>query len=54
MRQAVGYPLRDFFKGMYDPLIEEARTLVADHAEVWQHGRSMSIDEAISLALGEA
>ncbi len=49
IRQAVGYPLRDFFHAMYDPLIEAARAVVADHAEVWQQGRSMSIDEAIQI-----
>jgi hypothetical protein len=51
IRQAVGYPLRDFFTRMYDPLIAEARTVVPDHAEVWKRGRSMSVDDAISLAL---
>ncbi len=38
IRDAVGYPLREFFRGMYDPLIADARSSVPDHESVWERG----------------
>ncbi|MFZ0665404.1 MAG: tetratricopeptide repeat protein [Acidimicrobiales bacterium] len=54
IRDAVGYPLRAFFRGMYDPLIEVARSQSADHQGHWARGRTIGIDDAIVMALGEA
>ena len=53
IRRSVGYPLREFFRQMYDPLIAEARGTVVDHERVWQHGRSIPVDDAIRLALDQ-
>jgi tetratricopeptide (TPR) repeat protein len=51
IRESVDYPLREFFRSMYEPLIGEARERLADHTEVWEAGRHMSIDIAIAFAL---
>ncbi|MGO9344492.1 MAG: tetratricopeptide repeat protein [Acidimicrobiales bacterium] len=53
IRNAVGYPLREFFRSMYDPLIAVARSSVPNHEEVWNEGRRITVDDAISLALDE-
>ncbi len=53
IRDSVGYPLREFFRGMYEPLIADARSSVTDHENVWKLGRTIAIDDAISLALDE-
>jgi len=51
IRESVGYPLRDFFRSMYEPLIESARSRSIDHAKAWADGRQISVDDAILLAL---
>jgi predicted ATPase/class 3 adenylate cyclase len=51
IREAVGYPLREFFRSMYEPLIDSARSQLPDHGEAWATGRRISVDDAIRLAL---
>jgi predicted ATPase/class 3 adenylate cyclase len=50
IRESVGYPLREFFRAMYDPLIAEAREQLGEHVEIWEAGRRLSLDAAVAFA----
>jgi predicted ATPase/Tfp pilus assembly protein PilF len=51
LRDAVGYPLREYFQNMYQPIVTEARAAVPDAEAVWRAGRELVIDDALALAL---
>jgi tetratricopeptide (TPR) repeat protein len=50
IRDAVAYPLREFFRRMYDPIIGTARGHLSDDTDAWKEGRLLPIDAAIDLA----
>ncbi|MGB8878476.1 MAG: tetratricopeptide repeat protein [Solirubrobacteraceae bacterium] len=51
IRDAVGYPLREFFRDMYDPLLDESRAAVSGADRVRDAGRALPVDDAIDQAL---
>jgi tetratricopeptide (TPR) repeat protein len=51
LRDAVGYPLREYFQNMYEPIVTEARATLPDAGDVWSTGRRLPIEDALALAL---
>jgi predicted ATPase/class 3 adenylate cyclase/Tfp pilus assembly protein PilF len=51
LRDAVGYPLREYFQNMYGPIVTKARATLPDASDVWSSGRQLPIEDAMALAL---